>query len=1371
MKSTHVHAARTMAKHCILAYMLGEAVTSGSAQTLTGSPQGGTSSEFFAYYTRVESGEAFEQYCRTGENADIVVQVGQPAGRLVFGRGSSYLPCWETATGKWFLDEIVPRSGDGTDLRPDRVNALSRVALIESTPQRVLISWRYLPEFAAGNPYAGLDPARMVDERFEVFVDGKITRTVKQGTPKIDDWNDPFNQTVQTLQLAPGGVSELSRTAPAHSAPPAAVIGSPLKGPPVTAPLRAWNFDEAAGDVTSEAVGGQASTIAGRKSLWRKGVSGTCLQFDGYDTSISLPKANAPNLTESITLEAWIAIGAYPWNWATVIQQGDDDGYFLGINGAAQAGFKLKIGGIWQELVATNVLARFRWQHLVGTYERSTGTMSLYLDGQAVATKALSPAGLQTTGDPIQIGKGKIGSLPSYAFDGLIDEVGIYGQALTPAQVADSYQKFAPSPELATAPDMEQRALPTFDSGGRFGASYTRLANYDVWDNLWCAGPYEDVVVGFDQSPAKFVFWRGAGHIPMLANEKNQWYSNEFNETWGTSGGSGCQEPMSDKKSLFNHVRVIENTPARVVVHWRFPLINVNHIIANFNSTTGWGDWADWYYTIYPDGVAVKKMHLWTNGSRNHEWHESMAILGANQHPEQVLETDPALVMADLNGNATAYSWKAGPPGGVNFNKQIQVVKYRANYHPFTIHNFTGGNVYGGASSYSVFPAWNHWPEAQIPTDIHVATFPDRASHCSLTHLFMNDYSADYGDRPFQEKLLMEGMTPLSAGELAPLAKSWLQAPALSTLADCGSTGYDQSQRAYVLSATGPSPTFRIAAAPANPLVNPCFVVRNWDLENAALLEVNGVGQNGGPQFRQGIVRDTTGRKSLIVWLELQSMAPITFTLCGKPAAPSGLIATPARGAVALNWTASIGATSYHVCISNSVSGAVRIEPCAAPPCTQTGLDIGTAYSFKVSATNSVGESDYSAEVSATPTETKADQTITFAAGATLSKTLDAEPFADRATADSGLPVTYSSDNPNVAAVHADTGVVTLVGPGTARILANQAGDGSFNPAPQAAQTLTVTKVVVPDVIATVSNSPSRVVFENTGSLAGAVVFGNAGSYDGIAFKLWSSPFATPKLLGSGVSVVANANTNAVHEFGGGGQYQHGAYTSAGGSSTLTFSGMDSAKRYRFQFAYCDKRHTYPYNAAVTLTSSTNTIAAPTLRFGDSAAYDYAMLTVTVAGSTGLTLDMPRSGNTGPSVAGFSVHEVPLPTDPFVSWINGFNWLSLTHPDKTPTGDPDGDGMNNQEEYAFGLDPTLGSSVNPITDTSALRGGTFSYTRRANSGLTYKVLSSPDLVLWMEDTQALQTPGAALAGIETVAVTLPSAVPPAGKRFVRVEAR
>jgi hypothetical protein len=382
----------------------------------------------------------------------------------------------------------------------------------------------------------------------------------------------------------------------------------------------------------------------------------------------------------------------------------------------------------------------------------------------------------------------------------------------------------------------------------------------------------------------------------MLVNEVGQWYSNEFNETWNRSGGQGCQEPMSDKESFFNHVRVIENTPARVVVQWRFPLCDVRHVIANYHPETGWGDWADWYYYIYPDGVAVKTMQLWTDGPRNHEWHESMAILGPNPHPEQVLETDAALILADLEGHATSYSWKQGPPQVDYRNQTIHVVNYHAQYDPFTIGAFTGGNVFGygkKVNAYSVFPSWNHWPVAQIPSDGRPARFPDRAAHSSLTHVFLPEFRAGHGDRPFQEKLLMEGMSKLGTPELALLARSWLQAPEIESLSDCRGQ-YDPAQRAYVLSATGTAPSFRIAATAERPIVNPCFVVRNWNGEDNAGLEINSAAQAGGPDFRQGIVRDPNGRPSLVVWLQHEATGPTTFTLRG--ARPEASADQPAGG-------------------------------------------------------------------------------------------------------------------------------------------------------------------------------------------------------------------------------------------------------------------------------------------------------------------------------------------------------------------------------------------------------------------------------------------------------------------------------------------
>ena len=108
--------------------------------------------------------------------------------------------------------------------------------------------------------------------------------------------------------------------------------------------------------------------------------------------------------------------------------------------------------------------------------------------------------------------------------------------------------------------------------------------------------------------------------------------------------------------------------------------------------------------------------------------------------------------------------------------------------------------------------------------------------------------------------------------------------------------------------------------------------------------------------------------------------------------------------------------------------------------------------------------------------------------------------------------------------------------------------------------------------------------------------------------------------------------------------------------------------------------------------------------------------------------------------------------------------------DTSATGDPDYDGMSNQAEYAFGLDPCSGASCNPIKTPLDKGTGTFSYTRRAGSGYTCRVWTSSDLVTaWVEDAAALQHLDSTLGDFETV--TLSASKPLAAPTlFMRVSA-
>lgn len=104
--------------------------------------------------------------------------------------------------------------------------------------------------------------------------------------------------------------------------------------------------------------------------------------------------------------------------------------------------------------------------------------------------------------------------------------------------------------------------------------------------------------------------------------------------------------------------------------------------------------------------------------------------------------------------------------------------------------------------------------------------------------------------------------------------------------------------------------------------------------------------------------------------------------------------------------------------------------------------------------------------------------------------------------------------------------------------------------------------------------------------------------------------------------------------------------------------------------------------------------------------------------------------------------------------------------------DDDGDGLTNFEEYAFGLDPTGASSVNPIAVPLDASTGNFSYTRRTQTltELTYSVWYSTDLSGWTEDTGAVEGTPSVSGDVETVPVTLSPALLTNSKLFIQVRA-
>jgi hypothetical protein len=430
---------------------------------------------------------------------------------------------------------------------------------------------------------------------------------------------------------------------------------------------------------------------------------------------------------------------------------------------------------------------------------------------------------------------------------------------------------------------LRPRKLPAGrDNYGKFGAYYTTLEYYDAWDARWRVDDHADVVVNFEAFPGRFVFWRGTSYIPHWVSENGIWYNNEFTETWSETG---CHEPMSDKRCQSSYVRIIENHPARIVVHWRYALLDNWYQISRVDSLTGWGDWCDEVYTIYPDGVAVRSVTLHSNQpTAPAEWHEGILVMGPGQRPEDILETE-ALTLANMSGDTHTFSWEHGIPAEADEDGFVHVpgeanlhlVNTKSEWKPFVIvspESDPAWDIYSHElrRDVSIFPWWNHWPTAMNPCDGRNALDSDRASHSSLSHCFWNAWKKTPNS---VTKLMLNGLTPLSARDLVPLARSWSYPPGLTLKnnAEFEDLGYDPSQRAYQIAVLDKLPSSGLECTlngdPESPVVNPCMVIRNWG-DVLPRITVDGEKGQTGKTVPYGF-RNAESGVDLIVWLKKEA--------------------------------------------------------------------------------------------------------------------------------------------------------------------------------------------------------------------------------------------------------------------------------------------------------------------------------------------------------------------------------------------------------------------------------------------------------------------------------------------------------------------
>lgn len=124
-------------------------------------------------------------------------------------------------------------------------------------------------------------------------------------------------------------------------------------------------------------------------------------------------------------------------------------------------------------------------------------------------------------------------------------------------------------------------------------------------------------------------------------------------------------------------------------------------------------------------------------------------------------------------------------------------------------------------------------------------------------------------------------------------------------------------------------------------------------------------------------------------------------------------------------------------------------------------------------------------------------------------------------------------------------------------------------------------------------------------------------------------------------------------------------------------------------------------------------------------------------------------------------------SDDYATWSAEYPDADLSDPED----DFDNDGLTNNEERIWGLDPTSGTSVNIYTAPFDASAGTFAYSRRnpSLSGASFAYVYSTTLAAdgWLPLTPALED-ARGTSPVESVTVTLPASLLENTRLFVRI---
>ncbi len=207
---------------------------------------------------------------------------------------------------------------------------------------------------------------------------------------------------------------------------------------PVAGLIAAYNFNEGSGSTVADTSGnGLNGTIAG--ATWTTGGRyGNALSFNGSTSYVDLGNPALLRLTGSMTLEAWVKAAANPADDGQIVAKANNTaGWELKTTpdtGPQTLGVQVSgPGGSHTQRYSTTTRALNVWYHVAGVYNAASGALDIYVNGVLDNATLRGSSLTQQVDAAVNANIGR--RTGGFYFNGIIDEVRIYGRALSQAEI------------------------------------------------------------------------------------------------------------------------------------------------------------------------------------------------------------------------------------------------------------------------------------------------------------------------------------------------------------------------------------------------------------------------------------------------------------------------------------------------------------------------------------------------------------------------------------------------------------------------------------------------------------------------------------------------------------------------------------------------------------------------------------------------------------------------------------------------------------------------------------------------------------------------------------------------------------------------